>query len=151
MQDAWQRLIELLLWPFRIVGGNNPPSHPHALGTWGERQAARHLKKTCRYRLRDKNVRVRGGDVDLVMEGPDGAIVFVEVKTRRVHPHTASRGEDAITRDKCRRLLLAARTLASERKWEDRPLRIDVVVVELRSGSNDIEIRHSPNAVSGNR
>lgn len=150
IRDAWHRFSTTVAALIRRLTGK-PPSHPHAFGAWGERQAARHLKKTCRYRLRDRNLPVHGGDVDLVMEGPDGAIVFVEVKTRRVHAGTTARGEDAINKTKKRRLVRAARSLAIQRSWTDRPLRIDVVVVEFDPDNDAIEIRHSPDAVRAER
>lgn len=52
-----------------------------ARGREAEARAAAHLEK-CGLRLVDRNFRVRGGEIDLIMR--DGAtLVFVEVRARR--------------------------------------------------------------------
>lgn len=51
-----------------------------SLGRWGEQRAARHYE-ALGYRLLDRNWRMRGGELDLVLEHR-GMIVFCEVKTR---------------------------------------------------------------------
>lgn len=51
-----------------------------SLGRWGEEQVARDYQARG-YRLLDRNWRIRGGELDLVLEG-QGTIVFCEVKTR---------------------------------------------------------------------
>jgi len=70
----------------------SPPSHPgapredprHALGRLGEQLAAAHLERLgCAILAR--NVRTRHGEIDLIaFDGHTKALVFVEVKTRRV-------------------------------------------------------------------
>lgn len=52
-----------------------------ALGRWGEARVARHYESEG-YRVLDRNWRVRGGELDLVL-GRGEEIVFCEVKTRR--------------------------------------------------------------------
>lgn len=54
-----------------------------ALGSWGERRVARHYE-AAGYHVLDRNWRVRGGELDLVL-GRDDEIVFCEVKTRSSH------------------------------------------------------------------
>ncbi|MEZ5243554.1 MAG: YraN family protein [Acidimicrobiales bacterium] len=51
-----------------------------ALGNWGERKVARHYE-SAGYEVLDRNWRVRGGELDLVL-GRGDEIVFCEVKTR---------------------------------------------------------------------
>ncbi|MEQ8840927.1 MAG: YraN family protein [Acidimicrobiales bacterium] len=51
-----------------------------ALGQWGETRVARHYERAG-YEVLDRNWRVRGGELDLVL-GRDDEIVFCEVKTR---------------------------------------------------------------------
>lgn len=51
-----------------------------ALGEWGETRVARHYE-SAGYEVLDRNWRVRGGELDLVL-GRGDEIVFCEVKTR---------------------------------------------------------------------
>lgn len=51
-----------------------------ALGAWGETRVAR-LYERAGYVVLDRNWRVQGGELDLVL-GRDDEIVFCEVKTR---------------------------------------------------------------------
>ena len=52
-----------------------------SLGDLGERLAVHHLL-TNGYRIRERNVRTRYGEIDIVAE-KDQLLAFVEVKTRR--------------------------------------------------------------------
>jgi putative endonuclease len=95
-----------------------------ALGSRGERLAARHLQHKG-LRILARRFRVRRGEIDLVARDRD-VLVFVEVKTRR-------RGDpaEAVTPEKQRRLTRAA--LAFLRRYDlldaAIPCRFDVVVV----------------------
>lgn len=51
-----------------------------ALGEWGEAKVARHYE-SAGYEVLDRNWRVRGGELDLVLARGD-EIIFCEVKTR---------------------------------------------------------------------
>ena len=51
-----------------------------ALGEWGEAKVARHYE-AAGYAVADRNWRVKGGELDLVLTRGD-EIVFCEVKTR---------------------------------------------------------------------
>ena len=63
-----------------------------ALGILGERLAAAHLERLG-YDTLERNVRGRRGEIDLIVFGA-GALVFVEVKTRRIrHGARAPRPE----------------------------------------------------------
>lgn len=120
------------------------------LGPWGERLAARRLKRKG-YRLLGRNVRSSMGEIDLLCMAPDKrTLVVVEVKTRRP-PDTRTpntpRPEDAITASKGARLVRLARLEAKRRDMERAPLRIDVVAIE-RPDTGPPVVRHHVNAVT---
>ena len=99
-----------------------------AIGRSGEAMAERYLANLG-YRLLARRYRLRGGEIDLVME--DGAtLVFVEVRRRR-----SGRGGDpleSISPRKRSRIIRAARLFLNSRRLEDRPCRFDVVGVRDR-------------------
>ncbi|GAB4550068.1 MAG: hypothetical protein Tsb0013_11680 [Phycisphaerales bacterium] len=120
------------------------------LGAWGERLAARHLRRR-RYRVLGRNVRSKAGEIDLVALAPDRrTLVIVEVKTRLAPehhtPHTP-RPEDAITRDKRRRLLRLAHAEARRRNMSSAPVRIDVIAIEKPRTGRPV-LRHHERAVT---
>jgi putative endonuclease len=125
--------VSLLLRILQRLGLRRPPSARDPLGPAGERAAAKLLRRAG-YRILARNVRVHGGEADLVCLAPDRRmIVIVEVKARRRGASEVSDlvpPEAAIHADKRRNLARIARTLAQINRWEDRPLRIDVVAVE---------------------
>ena len=83
------------------------------------------------------------GEIDLIMVACDGAIVFVEVKTRADESLTPA--ESVITLAKKNRLTRAARYFLTTHDIEDRPFRFDVVTIVLgRTGRE--QIRHYENA-----
>ncbi len=93
-------------------------------------------------------MRTRGGEIDLVCEDPrTNAVIVVEVKTRA--PGQRIPAESAINHEKRRRLLASARALRREHSWLDRPIRIDVVAIDLADGKRP-DVRHYPNAVNAN-
>lgn len=95
-------------------------------GAQAEQLAARLLTGQG-LRLLARNVRCRGGEVDLVaLEG--GTVVFVEVRLRR---HSDFGGAAAsIGLAKRRRVILAARhwLAGAGRSWAGRPCRFDAVL-----------------------
>ncbi len=112
-------------------------------------QTEKHLKKLG-YRVLRRNAMLPGGEVDLLCEAPDRrTIVLVEVKTRRVSAGEAGHApppEAAITRAKADKLIRLGERLKRANAWADRPLRIDVVAVELAANAKPV-IRHHENAV----
>lgn len=128
------------------------------LGAAGERAAQRYLRKAG-YRVIAKNVRVRVGEADLVCLDRDRrTVVIVEVKARRrgSTSNVASESiapEAAITSHKQHKLREITRALVKLNKWDDRPVRIDVVAVEWptnEQGKGRLGkpiIRHYENAV----
>lgn len=118
------------------------------LGPWGERRAARHLRRS-RYRVLARNVRSKLGEIDLVCLAPDRrTLVIVEVKARAARASEAApRPEDQITKSKRERLLRLAQVEAKRRSMERAPLRIDVVAIERREGGS-ADLRHHEGAVT---
>src|SRR5687768_1103798 len=100
------------------------------LGARGERIAARHLRRAG-YRVLGCNLRTRLGEIDLLAEDPDGReIVVVEVKTG-ASTDPELRPELHVNRDKQRKLASLAAQLAARRGMGDRPIRFDVIGVDL--------------------
>ena len=97
------------------------------------------------FRLRHRNFRFRRGELDLVMEAPDGDLVFVEVKSSR--QDTAGDPAGWVTAKKQRQIQKVARDYCVLHGELDRSMRFDVVTVELTPGfSGHAEVRHIPNA-----
>lgn len=111
---------------------------PGRLGRWGERRAERFLRGKGMATL-DRNARFRLGEIDLVMVDPDGAIVFVEVKTRLGEAFQPV--ENVITQTKRGRMRNAVRCFLAAHPIQDRPYRCDVVVVVLGPRGRP-QIRH---------
>lgn len=100
------------------------------LGKSGEALIAEYLTQKG-YSIIDRNWRIKGGEIDLIASSPDGAIVFVEVKTRS----TQSFGHplEAINSEKQARLMrLALAWLLANKKWNN-PYRIDCAAVIMEN------------------
>lgn len=100
-----------------------PPDLPDH---WAERVACRHLQAKG-WRLLASNYRLRGGELDLVMEA-GSTVVIVEVKQRKTtafgHPG------QAIDARKLRRLTATARHyVATQLRRPDAAVRIDAVLL----------------------
>ncbi|MDD4933280.1 MAG: YraN family protein [Methylacidiphilaceae bacterium] len=95
------------------------------LGRWGEREAARFLRGKG-YRILLRNVRIGGGEIDLVCRQKN-ILVFVEVKTRSSLQH----GEpaEAVDAGKRARLVRAAYAYLEELGRDDVDYRFDIVEV----------------------
>ena len=138
-----------MLWPRRsaepalqVAALVPTPVDPrHQLGREGERLAERLLRKSgLRSVARHFNTPV--GELDLVMRDGD-TLVFVEVKTRRDRKFADP--EDALTREKRRRLLQTARWYIEHTGWGDRPCRFDVVTAVV-SSEGEPQLVHYPDA-----
>ncbi len=95
------------------------------------------------YVLRDRNVRFGRGELDLVMEAPEGDLAFIEVKTSRQD----RAGDPAawVTPRKQLQIQRVAQGYCLARGIADRPMRFDVVAVDLTLPS-DQGVRHIPHA-----
>ena len=96
-----------------------------AKGRAAEDRALAHLRRAG-LRLRDRNVRSRWGEIDLVMDA-DGTIVFVEVRFRSRNDFGgAAASVDAAKRA---RLLRSASAYLARKGLGDAAVRFDVVAV----------------------
>lgn len=112
---------------------------PRGTGPAGERAAAKHLRKQG-YRILARNLRSRIGEIDLLAEAPDRrTIVIVEVKARR--GDGGPRPEVHVNRAKQYKLSALAADLVKRHRLEDRPVRFDVIGVDLHDGASP-DVRH---------
>ncbi len=107
-------------------------------GAQGERAAAKMLKQK-NYRLMARNLRNRFGEIDIIALTPDNkTVVIIEVKTAE---DPAARPELRVDHHKQRRLIALAAQVARRYKLQGRPLRFDVVAVNLQPNT-DPTFRH---------
>ena len=106
-----------------------------ATGDFGEHLALRYYQQRGYTRLA-ANFRCRMGEVDLIVQAPDGTLVFAEVKTRNQGAPGLPR--DAVTPAKQRRLVLAAKHYLALNGLSDPFLRFDVVEVILDGKNHSI-------------
>ncbi len=96
-------------------------------GNKGEDLACEYLKKN-RYKILERNFRIRGGEIDIVAR--DGEyLVFVEVKAR--HSHEYGPPAESITPWKIRALKKTALFYIMKTKWNDRGYRFDFMGVDF--------------------
>ena len=112
------------------------------LGRWGEKRCQRFLKRKGLRKLA-QNFSCKTGEIDLVMIAPDGAVVFVEVKTRANESFAPA--EQVITPAKKNKLFRTARFFLATHKIENRHFRFDVVTIVLGQTGRE-QIRHYENA-----
>jgi putative endonuclease len=114
------------------------------LGREGEDLAARFLTKQG-YRILERNYRTRSGEIDLVALH-DGAVVFVEVKTRTSDAFGAP--ELAVNPRKQQRMVKAALGYLKYKKLHQVPCRFDVVAITTAA---EQEVEHIQNAFEVDR
>lgn len=115
-----------------------------ALGAHGEALARRHLE-SLGYEIVEQNVRLPGGELDIVAR--DGStLVFVEVRSRR----TGSFGTPTESVDwrKRRRLAALAERYLHSRRLGEVPCRFDVVGITWSAGEDSPRVDHVPGAFS---
>jgi putative endonuclease len=98
------------------------------LGRLGEKLAAGFLSRKG-YRLVDRNFLIAGGQIDLIMNSPQGNLVFVEVKTRRAAPRHSD--ELRLGQGQIRALKRAARTYLSKQPQSFRTWQFDLIWINL--------------------
>jgi len=100
-------------------------SPSQAFGQSAENQAERMLRKKG-YRILERNVRLAGGELDLIAEDR-GALVFIEVKARR-GDHLGGAAY-AITTRKQQQIIKLAQCYLSKHGLIDTPCRFDAILV----------------------
>ncbi|MEM6256959.1 MAG: YraN family protein [Planctomycetota bacterium] len=119
----------------RLLGSTLNP------GEQGERLAEQHLKKQG-YKTVARNLRSRLGEIDLLMLGPDGRLlVIVEVKTARADRQSSVPPELRVGKEKQRKIASLAAKLIAKHSLTSRPIRFDVVGVDLHNDRAP-EVRH---------
>lgn len=114
-----------------------------AVGDHGESLAEAHLKRQG-FRILHRNLRTPYGEIDLVCRD-GGAIVLVEVKTRR--SKAKGLAIESITAAKRRALTRSAQYLARRYRWGDVRVRFDVVAIQFSDDATaEPEVRHVRNA-----
>ena len=111
-----------------IRPGTTPPTTKQ-LGDGGEDEALRYLQAQG-LRLIARNYRTPGrggGEIDLIMQAPDGTTVFVEVRKRSSSRHGGAAA--SVGHVKQRRIIFAARHYLMHLRALP-PCRFDVVVLE---------------------
>lgn len=113
----------------------------HIFGRTAESLATHHLQKKG-YRILGRNVRLPGGELDLIAK--DGkTLVFVEVKARQSNSHGGALY--SISQPKQRRLIRLAAQYLAKRNIIHQPSRFDVVLCQGQQ-HDAIEITHIENA-----
>jgi putative endonuclease len=129
--------------PARGVSGNASEHSVSAgtpnrqrLGRLGEEAAVAALRSRG-YRILERNVRLRRGEVDVIAE-EHGDLVFVEVKARRSEAYGTP--AEAVSPRKQRALAALAAAYCSRRGLGERACRFDVVEVRLDRGGRPIRV-----------
>jgi putative endonuclease len=98
-------------------------------GRDGEERAAAHLA-SCGFTIVARNVRAAAGEIDLVAFDGD-VLVFCEIRTRRSRQQGGAL--ESVTPAKQRQVVRVARHfLARHPHLYDRPIRFDVVAIDVR-------------------
>ncbi len=112
--------------------------HRSSTGQRGEHAAADFLKKN-HHKIIARNLRNRFGEIDIIALTPDGkTAVIVEVKAAE-DPN--ARPELRVDQKKQRRLTALAAQVVRRYKLQNRPIRFDVIAVNLPADSQPV-IRH---------
>jgi putative endonuclease len=107
------------------------------LGEFGERIAG-HRIEASGMRVVARNVRTRGGEIDMVAHDGDN-VVFVEVRTRRAVPGLAAESLGAV---KLRRMWQCAMDYCEAAGVDPSRARIDVVSIDLGPGGQAAHVEH---------
>ncbi len=112
-----------------------------ALGSRGEDLALGFLQKQG-YKLVEKNFRIRRGELDLIVNSPEGELVFVEVKSAR--SNQAGNPLEWVGLKKIKQVQRLAQYYCYSKKQLERSMRFDVMSVDFKE--NPPKIIHITNA-----
>ncbi len=101
---------------------------PQKLGRLGENLAAEFLSRKG-YLMVEKNFLMAGGQIDLIMNSPQGNLIFVEVKTRRAAPRRSD--EFRLSRGQLHALRRAARSFIHLRHPAFQTWQFDLIWINL--------------------
>ena len=99
----------------------------HKIGARAEAAAVRYLKRQG-YRILERNLRTRLGEIDIVATDDD-CLVVVEVRSRREDSPVSPR--ETLTRQKRSKLRALTEQLRKKYHLQDKPVRVDLVEVTL--------------------
>ena len=116
------------------------------IGNLGEKLASRLLKKEG-YKILKRNYVAEGNEIDIIAKQGD-TVVFVEVKTRNFKEDSELSPAAAVTPEKQRKIIKAAKCYAALFARQN-TLRLDVIEVIL-DGGRAKEINHIENAFNYN-
>jgi putative endonuclease len=119
-------------------------SHRQSLGRLGEALAAEFLEQRGYYILK-RNIRTPFGEIDLLGQ-IDGALVFVEVKTRS--SKALGPPEISVTAKKQEHMRSAAEYYMQQHPELDCDYRIDVICIQKSYGDGQAIIDHFENVIS---
>jgi putative endonuclease len=119
------------------------PDHRRLLGDLGERLGVQHLLAKG-YRIRERNFRVRQGEIDIVAERDD-LLAFVEVRCRR--GDAMGTAVESLSPAKQRRLLALADAYDQARQDLPEQRRIDLIAVDFAQGGRLLALQHVEGAV----
>ena len=107
--------------------------HNKDLGQQGEQMIESYLTEKG-YEILERNYQKKTGEIDLIASSPEkDEIVFIEVKTRKTG--TYGRPEEAVDQRKLKKIEKTALYWLQENKRTDILWRIDILALELQSGT----------------
>ncbi len=117
------------------------------LGRNGEDRAAYYLLRNG-YAIVDRNVRWRGGEIDIIAQDGDGTVIFVEVKTRSCALYGAP--EAAVTANKMARIRSTAAHWLRTTQHQC-PIRFDVIALTATGEDGVFTVQHFKGVEDGAR
>jgi putative endonuclease len=114
-----------------------------ALGDLGERLAVQHLLAKG-YRIRERNFRVRQGEIDIIAE-QGNVLAFVEVRCRR--GDVMGTAIESLSLAKQKRLVGLADAYDQARDGLPQQRRIDVIAVDFGPGGRLLSLQHIEGAI----
>ena len=121
-------------------------THIHTLGKRGEAAAAKYLKKQ-KYKILHRNFHLPPGEIDILALAPDQTtLVLVEVKASASSYAYHTPPELHINYKKQQKLIALAASVLKNHRYQNRPIRIDIIAVIFEDNSPPI-IRHHQSAL----